>query len=215
VQINLLNQILMEIVRREVLKISGDLAVEFANTVPLPVGSTGALQSWSDLIDFLALRGGLGPGDAAMLRAMGATDARRCAAAFAQALRLRETIRAMLGAMAGKRPLRAEWVAEVNEALAAGAGPPRLLRQDSGWRLGLSPGSAGPLQALAPIARAIADLAVSGRSVEIGKCANPRCVLYFRDRSRTRRRRWCSMSVCGNRMKVAAHVRRHGRRRSA
>ncbi len=150
-----------------------------------------------------------------MLRGMGATDARRCAAAFAQALRLRETIRAMLGAMASKRALRAEWVAEVNEALASGAGASRLLRQDRGWRLGLSPGPARALQILAPIARAIADLVVSGRSVEIGKCANPRCVLYFRDRSRTRRRRWCSMAVCGNRMKVAAHVRRHGRRRSA
>ena len=205
----------METVRREVLRISGDLAVEFANTIHSPAGPSGALQSWSDLIDFLELRGGLAPGDGGMLRAMGATDARRCAAALAEALRLRETIRAMLGAMASKRSLRAQWVAEVNQALAAGVGAARLLRQESGWRLGLSPGPAGPLQALAPIARAIADLAVSGRSVEIGKCANPRCVLYFRDRSRTRRRRWCSMAVCGNRMKVAAHVRRHGRRRSA
>jgi len=205
----------MEIVRREVIKIGGDLAIEFANTVYSPADPSGALDSWSDLIDFLELRGGLAPGDGALLRAMGATDARRCAAAFAQALRLRETIRAMLGAMASKRPLRAQWVAEVNQALAAGAGASRLLRQDSGWRLGLSPGPAGPLQALVPIARAIADLVVSGRGVEIGKCANPRCALYFRDRSRTRRRRWCSMAVCGNRMKVAAHVRRHGRRRPA
>lgn len=205
----------MEMARREVLKIGGDLAVEFANTVYSPTDPGGALHSWPDLIDFLELRGGLAPGDGNMLRAMGATDARRCAAAFALALRLRETIRAMLGAMASKRSLRAQWVAEVNQALETGAGASRLLRQDSGWRLGLSPGPAGPLQALAPIARAIADLVVSGRSIEIGKCANPRCVLFFRDRSRTRRRRWCSMAVCGNRMKVAAHVRRHGRRRSA
>lgn len=147
-----------------------------------------------------------------MLRAMGETDARRCAAALAQAMQLRETIRVMLGAMASKRTLRAQWVAGVNEALALGAGASRLLRQDTGWRLGLSPGPAGPFRVLVPIARAIADLVVSARSVEIGKCANPRCILYFRDRSRTRRRRWCSMAVCGNRMKVAAHVRRHGRR---
>ena len=160
----------MSIARREVLRIGGDLAVEFANTVYPPADPAGSLHSWSDLIDFLELRGGLAPGDGAMLRAMGATDARRCAAAFAQALRLRETIRAMLAAMAGKRSQRAQWVADVNEALAAGAGASRLLRQDGGWRLGLSPGPAGPLQALAPIARAIADLVVSGRGVEIGKC---------------------------------------------
>jgi predicted RNA-binding Zn ribbon-like protein len=205
----------MDTVRREFIKIGGDLAVDFANTVFSPGDSTGSLHSWLDLIDFLELRGGLVPGDGAMLRAMGATEARRCAAAFAQALRLRETIRAMLGAMASKRPMRAQWVGEVNEALETGVGASRLLRQDTGWRLGLSPGPAGPLQALAPIARAIAELVVSGRTVEIGKCANPRCLLFFRDRSRTRRRRWCSMAVCGNRMKVAAHLRRHGRRRSA
>jgi predicted RNA-binding Zn ribbon-like protein len=205
----------METVRREFIKIGGDLAVDFANTVFSRGDPAGSLHFWADLVDFLELRGGLAPGDGAMLRAMGATEARRCAAAFAQALRLRETIRAMLGAMASKRPMRAEWVAEVNQALETGAGASRLLRQDTGWRLGLSPVTAGPLQALAPVARAIAELVVSGRSVEIGKCANPRCVLFFRDRSRTRRRRWCSMAVCGNRMKVATHVRRHGRRRSA
>jgi predicted RNA-binding Zn ribbon-like protein len=193
----------------------GDLAVEFANTVHSPADPAGSLHSWSDLVDFLELRGGVASGDGAMLRRMGETDARRCAGALAQALHLRETIRAMLGAMASKRSLRAQWVAEVNQALASGAGASRLLRQDTGWRLGLSPGPAGPLRVLTPIARAIADLVVSSQSVEIRKCANPRCVLYFRDRSGTRRRRWCSMAVCGNRMKVAAHVRRHGRRRLA
>jgi predicted RNA-binding Zn ribbon-like protein len=203
----------MAVVRREVLKIGGDLAVDFANTVHSPGDPAGTLHSWSDLIDFLELRGGVAPGDGARLRVMGETDARGCAAAFAQALQLRETIRAMLGAMASKRSLRAQWVAEVNQALAWGAGASRLLRQDTGWRLGFSPGPAGPLRVLAPVARAIADLAASGRSAEIGRCANPGCVLYFRDRSRTRRRRWCSMAVCGNRMKVATHVRRHGRRR--
>lgn len=203
----------MSVARREVVKIQGDLAVEFANTVHSPGDPAGSLHSWSELVDFLDLRGAVPPGDGAVLRAMGATDARRCTAAFAEAMRLRETIRAMLGAMAGKRSLRAQWVAEVNQALASGAGASRLVRQNSGWRLGLAPGPEGPLRVLVPLAGAVADLAASGRSVEIGKCANPHCFLYFRDRSRTRRRRWCSMAVCGNRMKVAAHVRRHGRRR--
>jgi len=148
--------------RREVLKIGSDLAVDFANTAYSPGRTTGALHSWSDLVDFLELRGGVAPGDGAVLRAMGETEARGCAAAFAQAMQLRETIRAMLGAMASKRPLRAQWVAEVNQALAWGSGAARLVRQDSGWRLGFSPGSAGPLRALAPIARTIADLAGVG-----------------------------------------------------
>ncbi len=145
---------------------------------------------------------------------MGERDARRCAAAFGEVLRLREGARTMLGAMAAKRPLQARWVGDVNRALAWGAGASRLVREGAGWRLAFAPAQDDPLRILAPIARSIADLAALGRSVEIRKCANPRCVFYFRDRSRTRRRRWCSMAVCGNRMKVAAHARRHGRRRA-
>ena len=214
----------MAIARREVVKIEGDLAVEFANTVHAPGDPAGALHSWSDLVDFLELRGGVAPGDGAVLRAMGATEARRCASAFAEALRLGDTLTAFLkdeadeldAWEAGLTPeIKKSLTREVNQALASGAGASRLVRQGGGWRLGLAPGPAGPLRVLAPIAGAVADLAASGRSVEIGKCANPRCFLYFRDRSRTRRRRWCSMAVCGNRMKVAAHIRRHGRRRPA
>jgi hypothetical protein len=38
---------------------AGDLAVEFANTVHSPADPTGSLHSWSDLVDFLELRGGV------------------------------------------------------------------------------------------------------------------------------------------------------------
>lgn len=39
-------------------------------------------------------------------------------------------------------------------------------------------------------------------------CANPDCRLFLIDRSRPGTARWCSMAVCGNRMKVRAHARR-------
>jgi predicted RNA-binding Zn ribbon-like protein len=205
----------MSNIRRELIKIGDDLAIDFANTIHAAGDPTGTLHSWGDLIDFLELRGAVTRSEGVLLRVMGETEAHRCGVAFDQGIRLRETVRAMLDAMAVRRPLRARWVAEVNEALGWGAGADRLVRHETGWRLGFAPDLTDPLRALAPIARSIADLAASGRSVEIRKCANPRCVLYFRDTSRTRRRRWCSMAVCGNRMKVAAHVRRHGRGRPA
>jgi len=197
----------MSDIRRSFIKIGRDLGIDFANT--------GALHAWVDLVDFMELRGGLTRADGAELRAMGEKDARRCAAAFSQGLQFRETVRTMLGAMAAKRPPRARWIAEVNQALSWGTGVDRLVRQETGWRLGFTPAQNDPLRVLAPIARSIADLAALGRAVEIRKCANPRCILYFRDRSRARRRRWCSMAVCGNRMKVASHALRHGRRRPA
>jgi len=36
-------------------------------------------------------------------------------------------------------------------------------------------------------------------------CANPDCMLWFFDTTRNGTRRWCSMAVCGNRMKARRH----------
>ena len=39
-------------------------------------------------------------------------------------------------------------------------------------------------------------------------CANTECQLFLIDRSKPNTARWCSMSLCGNRMKVRRHYRR-------
>ena len=39
----------------------------------------------------------------------------------------------------------------------------------------------------------------------IKHCENPACVLWFFDTTRNGTRRWCSMTVCGNRMKAKRH----------
>lgn len=39
-------------------------------------------------------------------------------------------------------------------------------------------------------------------------CANDECRLFLIDRSRANRARWCSMSLCGNRMKARRHYQR-------
>ncbi len=39
-------------------------------------------------------------------------------------------------------------------------------------------------------------------------CANPECHLFLLDRSKPNKGRWCSMAVCGNRMKARRHYQR-------
>ena len=39
----------------------------------------------------------------------------------------------------------------------------------------------------------------------IKHCENPACALWFFDTTRNGTRRWCSMAVCGNRMKARRH----------
>lgn len=60
---------------------------------------------------------------------------------------------------------------------------------------------------LAPVARATAALLTAQRP-PVRKCANPACTRWFYDASRTGRRRWCEMAICGNRAKVSAFAER-------
>jgi len=61
-----------------------------------------------------------------------------------------------------------------------------------------------PADVLVPIARAARDLFVAGETSMIKRCANPQCLHFFYDHTKSHRRRWCNMAVCGNRAKVAA-----------
>jgi predicted RNA-binding Zn ribbon-like protein len=45
----------------------------------------------------------------------------------------------------------------------------------------------------------------------VKKCRNSACILFFYDMTKNHARQWCSMRLCGNRMKVAAHYRRQRR----
>ena len=53
-----------------------------------------------------------------------------------------------------------------------------------------------------------AKLLASPQAAHVKRCSNPNCVLLFLDTSRTRKRRWCSMEICGNRAKAAKHYRK-------
>ncbi|WP_118178659.1 CGNR zinc finger domain-containing protein [Paraburkholderia phosphatilytica] len=58
---------------------------------------------------------------------------------------------------------------------------------------------------LMPIAEALAKLVCDEDFTHVKACEGPRCTLLFADHTRGHARRWCSMAICGNRAKVAAH----------
>ncbi|WP_193163325.1 CGNR zinc finger domain-containing protein [Microbulbifer hainanensis] len=60
-----------------------------------------------------------------------------------------------------------------------------------------------PAQLLGPVAELVASLLVEGNFDLIRVCEHPDCTLWFYDRTKAHRRRWCSMALCGNRAKVA------------
>lgn len=62
-----------------------------------------------------------------------------------------------------------------------------------------------PEALLIPIGEALARVVVEEDFAQVKACQGNACTLLFADHTRGRARRWCSMGVCGNRAKVAAH----------
>ena len=63
------------------------------------------------------------------------------------------------------------------------------------------------LGVLQPIALSAARIVTEANTTRIRQCASRNCMYWFLDTSKSGRRRWCSMSRCGNRAKVAKHYR--------
>ncbi|WGS21766.1 MULTISPECIES: ABATE domain-containing protein [unclassified Bradyrhizobium] len=65
---------------------------------------------------------------------------------------------------------------------------------------------------LLPIGEAMARVVCEESFADIKACEGPACTLMFADHTRARARRWCSMALCGNRAKQAAHRQRQKER---
>jgi predicted RNA-binding Zn ribbon-like protein len=65
----------------------------------------------------------------------------------------------------------------------------------------------------APIGLFAADLLSEPERSRVRRCES--CVLHFFDTSRKGSRRWCSMNICGNKIKVAAYQRRKREQRAS
>jgi predicted RNA-binding Zn ribbon-like protein len=85
-------------------------------------------------------------------------------------------------------------------ARSSGDGTTFELRANRRWQ------SAASL--LMPIAEALARFICDENFTYVKACEGPKCTLLFADHTRGHARRWCSMAICGNRAKVAAHRKR-------
>jgi predicted RNA-binding Zn ribbon-like protein len=136
------------------------------------------------------------------------------AAVYAQVIGLRGALKASFDALVAHESVPSAALATINAILRAAPGS-ELRRSGPGVRLGLRVDlstDAGPLPWL--LADAGATLIAGEQTGLLRRCANcDTCVLMFLDTSRSHTRRWCSMELCGNRSKVAAHTARARRRR--
>jgi predicted RNA-binding Zn ribbon-like protein len=115
---------------------------------------------------------------------------------------LRALLRRMADTAREGRPLVGADVAALNRILAASPVTPRLERTGGAWRLGTAPGGGEIDDVRAEIALSFANLLAEGDPSRIKRCANPDCSWMIYDETRSRTRRWCDATECGNLIKV-------------
>jgi predicted RNA-binding Zn ribbon-like protein len=113
--------------------------------------------------------------------------------------RLRASLRAVLDPAAGG----SEAIHDLNDVLHQAPGVLHAERSSGRTGVSLTARAAGA-QLRLDIAAATVDI-LRHDPRRIRRCASPTCVLLFLDVSKSGRRRWCDMAICGNRAKVAAH----------
>lgn len=202
--------------------IGGDPSLDFLNSIGIPadevvewLGDGKDLMSWLEQAELVPLEA------AATIRANcfpGELDA-----VAAQARALREWFRSFVLAHRGRSLTRDSLhelgplnkILERDDAYGAIVARPvdvadrsapsglewRTLRR---WR--------SPDALLLPIAHAIANFLTSEDLRRVKSCEKSPCTLFFLDRTRGQARRWCSMTLCGNRAKQALHRARLKRR---
>ncbi len=171
---------------------SGNLALDFAGTVK-------ARATTFD--DFLATPADL---DEWLLAAELLDTPAHCdAATLDRAVCLREAAYRLAMAAASDEPFADADRKIVNE-LAGGELPRLTLRSDATiTRHG------APDAALAAIARSAIEMLGGPERGLIKQCGRVECTRLYLDTSRGKSRRWCDMTICGNRAKSAAFRARH------
>lgn len=115
---------------------------------------------------------------------------------------LRVELRPVFEGLEAGKPLSDAVLASVNRRLANLTGHHVLQSGEQGptLALALDRAAAGPA---ALIALDLARFVCEAEPARLKRCAAEHCTLVFYDRGRNNTRRWCTMSVCGNRDKVA------------
>jgi predicted RNA-binding Zn ribbon-like protein len=187
--------------------VGNHLALDFLNTRPVQNGEAlELLPDFDALLRWFRAASVLSSREAADLRQLWGESAR--AQDVVKAVRgLRERLReaALAWERGGAVPRAA--LNELNQLLAK---HPMLTRlkgsgdNTSTTELWFDPRR--PEDLFAPLAHSAAVLFAEADHSRVRKCGQ--CVLHFYDTSKKGTRRWCSMQLCGNRLKVAAYAAR-------
>jgi len=186
--------------------VGNHVALDFVNTRPAPNGEpVELLLDFSAVLRWFQAAGLLSAREAARLRQQWGESA-RARRTVETMQELRERLRKEILRWQQEGEIHHATVEEINKLLAEHPMRTRLSKGEGGAEIESWFEIKSPEGLFAPLASSAADLFVQADRSRVRKCDN--CVLLFYDTSKKGTRRWCSMQLCGNRLKVAAYAAR-------
>jgi predicted RNA-binding Zn ribbon-like protein len=194
--------------------VANSLCLDFVNTLRLRDGQMlDLLQDIEDLFAWCVAAQIIPPARAGtMLQELRAR--REVQSILEQALALRTALVDMAQRLARGTSVARQTVGMVNALLGQWQGQVELVRGKRRYEKRLQLALTRPIHLLVPIAESAADLLSSADLRLVKKCQSSDCLIYFYDTTKNHSRSWCSMELCGNRAKAAAHYERQQRKRS-
>jgi len=186
--------------------VGNHIALDFLNTrLVLAEGPKELLPDVDTLVRWLVASGVLTP-QKGKARARKWRGTPRAAVFLEELLKFRERLRAVVVRQEAGYSVSDVFISELNSVLKQH--PSVIALQWKGEKLDreavVEPEE--PDDIWAPIAIAVAELLSDVPPVRLRKCET--CIVHFLDTSKKGSRRWCSMNICGNKIKVAAYQQR-------
>src|SRR5574341_1241076 len=189
--------------------VGNHLCLDFINTQFVLTGRpVDLLATFSDLVAWLVQIHLLTEEEAKKIERLWGRQA-TATQTLEQARAFRVTLREMVERIAAGRPVPQAAIEAINDMLRYRIGYSQLIRRSGKFERGFHVKSQDTNQLLGLLAEAASNLLCACDFSLIQKCQNPTCELFFYDTTKNHARHWCSMNICGNRSKVAAHYRRH------
>ena len=196
---------------RQFLFVGNHPCLDLVNTQMIIKGElTDLLMTFEDYASWLVQAKLLTRSQAQLAKA-GLNDS-EAQAVLGRAKELRATLRAVVERIALRQSVPDAAIETINLYLARRPGFPQLVRTKGGFEQRFHSIAAQAEDLVVPLAEAACRLLSSAEPPLIKKCRNAACILYFYDTTKNHGRNWCSMELCGNRMKVAAYFQRQRKR---
>lgn len=194
----------------------GTLCLDFTNTLgDRPRSAEEHLGGYGDLLSFSRQAGSVPAERLDELQRLAEEQPRKASQAFERAIELRESLFEVFSRFVTGEVPEAKEIQSLNAVLQESMGRLQLRVQGKTLDWGWDDSTLSLERPTWPIVRSAAELLTSGEVSCVRECASETCSWLFIDRSRTKRRRWCDMSTCGNRAKARRHYQRQKQTRAS